>query len=60
LALSEIGAREFSDPAVSHDWKRYEGAVTVPANTKTVAVALQIYGPGAVWFDELLLRQKSN
>ncbi len=55
-----IGARQASDPAANHDWRQYEGAVTVPTNTRTIAVALQIYGPGNVWFDELLIRQKSN
>ncbi len=48
-----IGARKPNDPAVSHDWKRYEGVVAIPAGTKRIAIAPQIYGPGTVWFDDL-------
>jgi RNA polymerase sigma factor (sigma-70 family) len=48
-----IGAKEAGDPPVSHDWKRYEGVVAIPAGTKKIIVAPQIYGPGTVWFDDL-------
>lgn len=48
-----IGAKEDGDPPVNHDWKAYSGTVSIPAQTKSICIALQIYGPGAVWFDEL-------
>jgi RNA polymerase sigma-70 factor (ECF subfamily) len=48
-----IGAKEANDPPVSHDWKEYAGKVMIPPGTKKIQVALQIYGPGKVWFDEV-------
>jgi RNA polymerase sigma-70 factor (ECF subfamily) len=53
-----VGLKEASGPPATHDWREYKGTVNVPANTTAVIVALQIYGPGRVWFDELLVRQK--
>ncbi len=55
-----IGAREPSDPPANHDWKQYQGTVNIPAGTKTLVIALQIYGPGTVWFDTLAIREKQN
>ena len=49
-----VGAKEPNDPPVTHDWKWYEDAVPVPAGTKRFVVALQIYGPGTVWFDDVI------
>ncbi len=48
-----IGAKESGDPPATHDWKKYEGVVEIPAGTKQIVVAPQIYGPGTVWFDDL-------
>ncbi len=48
-----IGAKEDGDPPVTHDWKKYEGVVEIPAGTEKIVVALQIYGPGDVWFDDV-------
>jgi predicted esterase len=48
-----IGARKASDRPANHDWKDYSGIVAVPGGTRTIIIALQIYGPGSVWFDEL-------
>jgi|GEM_PF-1430196 len=48
-----IGAKESGDPSANHDWKAYTGRVAIPAGTKRIALALQIYGPGTVWFDDL-------
>jgi RNA polymerase sigma-70 factor (ECF subfamily) len=48
-----IGAKEAGDPPVSHDWKEYSGRVDIPPATKKIQIALQIYGPGKVWFDEV-------
>ena len=49
-----IGQKESSDPLATHGWKRYEGVVEIPAGTKQIIVAPQIYGPGKVWFDDLV------
>lgn len=48
-----LGQKKDSDPLATHDWKLYEATVQVPAQTSKVGVALQIYGPGTVWFDDI-------
>jgi len=48
-----VGQKKPTDKVATHDWKRYEGSVAIPAGTMQIAIALQIYGPGDVWFDEL-------
>ena len=48
-----IGAKESGDPPVTHDWKRYEGIVEIPEGTQKLIVAVQIYGPGDVWIDDI-------
>jgi hypothetical protein len=48
-----IGAKQAADPPANHDWKKYSGRVAVPAAAKKIQVALQIYGPGKVWFDDV-------
>lgn len=50
---SYIGAKEANDPPANHDWKEYSGVVTIPDGTKQIMLALQIYGPGKVWFDDI-------
>jgi predicted esterase len=49
-----IGAKKASSPPVTHDWKKYEGVVKIPAGTEKLIVAAQIYGPGDVWFDDVV------
>ncbi len=51
--VAYIGAKEAGQDPVSHDWKRYEGVVDIPPDTKQILIAPQIYGPGTVWFDDL-------
>jgi len=51
-----IGQKDDADPKANHDWKDYRGQTAVPKGTKQIVVALQIYGPGSVWFDEVRLR----
>jgi len=51
--VSYIGAKQASDPPASHNWKEYSGTASIPKETKQIAIALQIYGPGKVWFDDL-------
>ncbi len=48
-----IGAKNIGDPPANHDWKQYSGVVSIPAGTKQINIALQIYGPGTVWFDNV-------
>jgi RNA polymerase sigma-70 factor (ECF subfamily) len=49
-----IGAKQADDPPVTHDWKKYEGIVKIPEGTEKILVAPQIYGPGDVWFDDVV------
>ncbi len=49
-----IGAKAANDPPVTHDWKKYEGVVAIPNGTEKLIVAAQIYGPGDVWFDDIV------
>jgi hypothetical protein len=51
---------EKEGPPLTHDWKLYEANVAVPPGTKTCQVRLQIYGPGKVWFDDVLLAPVRN
>ena len=50
--VSYIGEMD-DGPPVTHDWKEYQGQVTVPTGTKKLQIGLQIYGPGNVWFDDV-------
>lgn len=50
---SYIGVKDPSDPPVTHDWKDYSGEVPIPDGCKHIQIALQIYGPGKVWFDDV-------
>jgi erythromycin esterase len=38
---------------IDHDWKLYEGVVDLPVMATELRIGLQIYGVGAVWFDEV-------
>jgi RNA polymerase sigma factor (sigma-70 family) len=49
-----IGAKESGDPPVTHDWKRYQGIVEIPDGTQKISVAVQVYGPGDVWVDDIV------
>jgi len=48
-----IGSKEPGDPPADHEWKKYSGTVEIPPGTAKICVALQDYGPGKVWFDEI-------
>jgi len=48
-----IGAKRTGAPPANHGWKKYTGNVDIQDETKQVRIALQIYGPGRVWFDAL-------
>lgn len=49
-----IGGKDGQPPA-THDWKQYAGVVEIPDKTAEITVALQVYGPGTVWFDDIEL-----
>jgi hypothetical protein len=48
-----IGAEKDGDPPADHDWKKYSGTVDIPPGTAKITIALQDYGPGKVWFDDV-------
>lgn len=50
---SYIGAKDSGDGPATHDWKEYSGQVSIPETTGTIQIALQIYEPGKVWFDDV-------
>lgn len=51
--IAYIGAKKANQPPVSHDWKEYSGVAEIPPGTTRLGVALQIYGPGKIWFDDV-------
>jgi poly(3-hydroxybutyrate) depolymerase len=55
--LAYIGAEEEGDPAANHGWGTYSRVVALPRGATGLGVGLQIYGPGEVWFDELVVRR---
>ncbi|MGD0383074.1 MAG: PEGA domain-containing protein [Thermoguttaceae bacterium] len=50
---SFIGIQKKGQKPANHDWKKYSGKVNIPPKTKKICVALQDYGPGKVWFDDV-------
>jgi len=50
------GAKELGEPPSNHDWVPIGGSATIPAGTTQVILALQDYGPGQVWFDDIKAR----
>ena len=38
----------------THDWRKYSGVFTVPANATDALVCLETGGAGTVWFDDLV------
>ena len=51
-----IGAKKANDPPADHNWKRCTATVAVPKGTEEMVIALQVYGPGTVWFDNVTAR----
>lgn len=51
-----VGAKKLGDPPESFDWKRLGGQARIPAGTKEIIVALQCYGPGQIWLDDVSAR----
>lgn len=52
--LAYIGVKRAEDEAVSHDWKEYSGSVAIPPEAKYIVVNLQDYGPGSVYFTDVV------
>lgn len=50
------GAKEDGDPPSNHDWTPIGGRAAIPVGTTQVILALQDYGPGQVWFDDIKAR----
>ncbi len=48
-----IGAEDEGDPPVTHDWRRYSGTVQVPEWAETITIAVEIWGPGTAWVDNV-------
>ena len=48
-----IGAKKEDDRPADHTWREYSGVVAVPKDTKELTIGLQVYGPVAVWFDDV-------
>jgi RNA polymerase sigma factor (sigma-70 family) len=49
-----IGPKQDGAAPFTHDWKKYEGVVAIPDGTDKLIIAAQIYGPGDVWFDDVV------
>ncbi len=48
-----IGPEQSDGTPVTHDWKEYNGAVTIPEKAKEIRIALQMIGAGTIWFDDV-------
>ncbi len=51
-----IGSKEEGDPPANHDWQKYSGTVNIPPGTVKITIALEDWGPGKVWFDDVQAR----
>ncbi len=51
--VAYIGAENAGDPPADHGWKEYKGTVVIPKGTGEITIALQVYGPGTIWFDDI-------
>ncbi len=48
-----VGAYNEGDPPANHDWKKYSGSFPIPPGTQSITIALEMYGPGTVYFDDI-------
>ncbi|HWD38454.1 MAG TPA: dienelactone hydrolase family protein, partial [Fimbriimonas sp.] len=37
----------------THDWKKYGAVLQIPSGTTSMTIALEMYGPGTVWLDDV-------
>ena len=47
-----VGDSNSSKP-MDHDWRYYSSVLEIPAGVRSLEIALQMYGPGTVWMDDL-------
>jgi predicted esterase len=48
-----IGDKVNSTTTIDHDWKYYTSVVAIPSGTSQITLALEMYGPGTVWIDDV-------
>lgn len=48
-----VGPQSPGGAPFTHDWKLYGAVLAVPSGTKAINIALEMYGPGTVWFDDV-------
>ncbi|MCC6443950.1 MAG: heparinase II/III family protein [Armatimonadetes bacterium] len=52
--LNENATQQAKGPVISGNrWKRYEYTATVPKDTEEACVALNYFGPGRIWYDDV-------
>ena len=50
---ASLGAGSPDGAPLTHDWRRFEGIVTIPPGASSIFIAPQLRGTGTVWFDDL-------
>ena len=55
-----LGESENAQKPVVHVWKAYEKVLPLPEGTRTVSLALEMYGSGTVWFDDVFARYEEE
>lgn len=48
-----VGDQKGNSTVANHDWKYYTSVVEIPSGTDDITLALQMYGPGTVWVDDV-------
>jgi len=48
-----IGAQNPGDSPANHDWKHYGAVLAIPSGTTGITIALETYGPGSLWVDDV-------
>ncbi len=49
-----VGDTKGATNLTDHDWKYYTSVVAIPAGIREITLALQMYGPGTVWVDDVM------
>jgi hypothetical protein len=50
-----VGPLQDGGAPANHDWKQYGGSLDIPPGTESVDIALEMYGPGSVSFDDVVV-----
>lgn len=48
-----VGDTTNAQRTTDHDWKYYTSVIAIPTGTRQITMALQMYGPGTVWVDDV-------